>query len=117
MVQTVSITMGTNCAPLVADFFLFCFERGSMASLSYDKKAEIIQAFNSTFRYLDDLLNIDSPYFESMVGWFLCPATKSGGVLCYTLRTLECLSVCLSVRQRLIIRVRSITLIPLEIIS
>ena len=28
----------------------------------------------------------------------LCPATKSGGVLCYTLRTFECLSVCLSVR-------------------
>ena len=52
---------------------------------------------------------------------FLCPATKSGGVLCYTLRTFECLSVRLSVRpsvrQRLIIRVRSITLIPFEIIS
>ena len=29
---------------------------------------------------------------------FLCPATKSGGVLCYTLRTFECLSVGLSVR-------------------
>ena len=29
---------------------------------------------------------------------FLCPATKSGGVLCYTLRTFECLSVRLSVR-------------------
>ena len=28
---------------------------------------------------------------------FLCPATKSGGVLCYTLRTFECLSVRLSV--------------------
>ena len=52
---------------------------------------------------------------------FLCPATKSGGVLCYTLRTFECLSVRLSVRpsvrQRLNIRVRSITLIPFEIIS
>ena len=24
--------------------------------------------FNSTFRYLDDLLNIDNPYFEQMVG-------------------------------------------------
>ena len=39
-----------------------------MASLSYDKEAEIIQAFNSTSRYLDDLLNIDNPYFEGMVG-------------------------------------------------
>ena len=39
-----------------------------MASLSYNKKAEIIQAFNSISRYLDDLLNIDNPYFEGMVG-------------------------------------------------
>ena len=25
--QIVSIPMGTNCAPLVADLFLFCYER------------------------------------------------------------------------------------------
>ena len=34
-----------------------------MASLSYDKEAEIIQAFISTTRYLADLLNIDNPFF------------------------------------------------------
>ena len=28
-----------------------------MASFSYYKEAEIIQAFNSTSRYLDDLMN------------------------------------------------------------
>ena len=28
----------------------------------------IIEAFNSTSRYLDDLINIDNPYFEQMVG-------------------------------------------------
>ena len=39
-----------------------------MASLSYSKEIETIQAFNSTSRYLDDLLIIDNPYFESMVG-------------------------------------------------
>ena len=39
-----------------------------MASLSYNKEAEIIQAFNFTSRYLDDLLNIDNPYLEGMVG-------------------------------------------------
>ena len=39
-----------------------------MASLSYNKEAEIIQAFNSTSRYLYDLLDIDNPYFEGMVG-------------------------------------------------
>ena len=38
-----------------------------MDSLNYDNQADIIEAFNSTSRYLDDLLNIDKPYFEGMV--------------------------------------------------
>ena len=37
-------------------------------SLSDNNQADIIEAFNSTSRYLDDLLNIDNPYFEQMVG-------------------------------------------------
>ena len=60
--------MGTNCAPLVADLFLFCYERDFMLSLSDNNQTDIIEAFNSTSRYLDDLLNIDNPYFEQMVG-------------------------------------------------
>ena len=36
-------------------------------SLSYDTQADVIETFNSTSRYLDDLLNIVNPYFESMV--------------------------------------------------
>ena len=59
--------MGTNCAPLVADLFLYCYERDSMDSLNHDNQADVIEAFNSTSRYLDDLLNIDNPYFEGMV--------------------------------------------------
>ena len=38
-----------------------------MTSLSDVKQAEIIDAFKSTSRYLDDFLNIDNPYFEGMV--------------------------------------------------
>ena len=59
--------MGTNCAPLVADLFLFCYERDFLKALSNDNQADIINAFNSTSQYLDDLLNIDNPYFEGMV--------------------------------------------------
>ena len=59
--------MGTNCAPLIADSFLFCYERAFTMSLSYDTQADVIEAFNSTSRYLDDLLNIENPYFEGMV--------------------------------------------------
>ena len=62
------IPMGTNCAPLVADLFLFCYERDFMLSLSGNNQTDIIEAFNSTSRYLDDLLNNDSPYFQQMVG-------------------------------------------------
>ena len=65
--QSVGIPMGTNCAPLAADLLLFCYERDFMTSLSDIKQAEIIEAFKSTSRYLDDLLNIDNPYFEIMV--------------------------------------------------
>ena len=64
--QIVGIPMGTNCAPLVADLFLFGYERDFMKALSSDKQADIIKAFNSTARYFDDLLTIDKPYFE---GW------------------------------------------------
>ena len=64
--------MGTNCAPLVADLFLFCYERDSMTSLSGDNQADIIETFNSTFSYLEDLLYIDNPYFEGMVNQ-ICP--------------------------------------------
>ena len=59
--------MGTNCAPLVADLFLFCYERDFMMSLSDDKQADIIDAFNTTSRYLDDIKNIDNFYFDAMV--------------------------------------------------
>ena len=50
--------MGTNCAPLKADLFLFCYDKDFMISLSGDTQADVIEAFNSTSRYLDDLLNI-----------------------------------------------------------
>ena len=60
--------MGTNCAPLVADLFFFCYEKDFMLALSNNNQTDIIEAFNSNSRYLDDLLNIDNPYFEQMVG-------------------------------------------------
>ena len=41
--------MGTNCAPLVADLFLFCYVGDFMMSLSDDKQADVIDAFNTTW--------------------------------------------------------------------
>ena len=59
--------MGTNCAPLVADLFLFCNKKDFMLSLSDDKQADMIGATNTTYRYLDEILNINNVYFDNMV--------------------------------------------------
>ena len=45
--RLISILMGTNCAPLVADLFL--------KYISNVNGTDIIEAFNSSSRYLDDL--------------------------------------------------------------
>ena len=44
-----------------------------MISLSDDKQANIMEALKSTSRYLDNLLNIDNPYFERMVNQIYPP--------------------------------------------
>ena len=74
--QINGIPIGTNYAPLVADLFLFCYEKDFMTSLSNDNQADIIETFNSTSRYLNDLLNIDNPYFEGMVNQIYPPELK-----------------------------------------
>ena len=63
----VGIPVGAGYAPLVADLFLFCYELEFVVTLSGDGQASIIDTFNTTSRYLDDILNIGSVYFDSMV--------------------------------------------------
>ena len=57
--------MSNNCARLVAD--LFCYESDFMLFFSDNNQADIVEAFNTTSKYLDDLREIDNPYFEQMV--------------------------------------------------
>ena len=71
--QIVGIPMGTNCAPLVTDLFLFCYERDFMMFLSVENQFDIIEAFSSTSRYLDDLLNIDNTYFDGLISQIYAP--------------------------------------------
>ena len=72
--KKVGIPMGTNCA-LVADLFLYCYERDFMDSLNHDNQADAIEAFNPTpmYMYLDGLLNVDNLYFEGMVNQIYPP--------------------------------------------
>ena len=53
--QVVDILMGTYCASLVADLFLFRYERDFMLSLSDKNQAHVVEAINSATRYLDVL--------------------------------------------------------------
>ena len=59
--------MVTYCVSLVVDLFLFCYERDFMMCFSDDKQADVIDAFDTTSRYLDDILNINNVYFDNMV--------------------------------------------------
>ena len=46
--------MGTNCAPFAADLFFICSERDFILSISGNNQVDVIGAFNSTLRYIDD---------------------------------------------------------------
>ena len=52
---------------IVADMFLFCYERDFMRYLAKEQRNGMIDTFNSTSRYLDDLLNVDNIYIEQIV--------------------------------------------------
>ena len=58
--------MGTYCAPQDADLFLCFVMRDFLMSLSDDNQTDVIDAFNTTSRYLDDILNINNVYFDNM---------------------------------------------------
>ena len=59
--------MGTGCAPLVAGLFLFCCRGDFVMSLSDGRRASVVDAFGVKSRCLDDILNISSIYFDSVV--------------------------------------------------
>ena len=66
--QIVGISNCTNGVPLVVDLFLFYDESDFILSLSDNNQSDVIEAFKSASRYLDDSPNIANPYFEQMVG-------------------------------------------------
>ena len=65
--QIVGIPMGTNCAPVIADLFLFCYERDFKSNLHKSKRYDLIDMFNDTSRYLDGIFTTDNPEFEKHI--------------------------------------------------
>ena len=62
--QTVGIPMGTNCAPLLADLFLYSYEAEFIQGLLQKKQKKLAQSFNFSFRYIDDVLSLNNPQFK-----------------------------------------------------
>ena len=60
--------MGTNCAPLLADIFLYSYEADFIQSLLSTGKKHLASRFNLTYRYIDDVLSINYPEFENYLG-------------------------------------------------
>ena len=65
------LPMGTNCAPLLADIFLYSNE----AEFSAGKK-RLASQFNFTYRYIDDVLSINNPYLENYLGQMYPPGIE-----------------------------------------
>ena len=65
--QIVGIPMGTNCAPLLADLFLYSYESEFLQKLVKDKKIHEARAFNFTYRYIDDVLSINNSRFAEFL--------------------------------------------------
>ena len=55
--------MGTNCAPLLADLFLYSYEAEFVQSLLQAGKKHLAQQFNFTYRYIDDVLSLKNTKF------------------------------------------------------
>ena len=58
--QTVGIPMGTNCAPLLADLFLYSYEADFIQGLLKKNEKKLARSFNFTFRYIDDVFSLNN---------------------------------------------------------
>ena len=66
--QIVGIPMGTNCAPLLADIFLYSYEAEFIQSLLSTGRKQLASRFNFTYRNIDDVLSTNNPEFENYLG-------------------------------------------------
>ena len=60
--------MGTNCAPLLADLFLYLYEADFIVQGLHKKnQKKLARSFNFTFRYIDDVLSLNNFRFDDFV--------------------------------------------------
>ena len=65
--QTVGIPMGTHCAPLLADFFLYWYGADFIQGLLKKNEKKLARSFNFTFPYIEDVLSLNNSRFGDFV--------------------------------------------------
>jgi hypothetical protein len=65
--RTVGIPMSTNCAPLLADLFLYSYEADFIQRLLKKNEKTLSRSFNFTFRYIDDVISLNNSRFGDFV--------------------------------------------------
>jgi len=61
--QTIGIPMDTNCAPLLADLFLYSYEADVVKGLLKRNTKKLVRSFNFTSRYIYDVLSLNNSRF------------------------------------------------------
>ena len=65
--QMVGIPMGTNCAPLLADLFLYSYKNEFLDKLIKEGKRKLARRFNLSYRYIDDLISFNNKRFKEFI--------------------------------------------------
>lgn len=65
--QAIGIPMGTNCAPTLANLYLYAYESAYIDKLLASSHEAIATQFHMTFRLIDDVLSVDNPYWTSAI--------------------------------------------------
>ena len=65
--QTVGIPMGTNCAPLLADLFLYSYENEFLDKLIKEDKRKLARRFSLSYRRIDDLISFNNKRFNEFI--------------------------------------------------
>ena len=61
--QVIGIPMGTNCAPLLADLFLYSYENEFLDNMIRSGHRRLARSFNLCYRYIDDLIVFNNKKF------------------------------------------------------
>ena len=65
--QMVGIPMGTNCAPLLPDLFLYSYENELLDKLIKEGKRKLARKFNLSYHYIDDLISFNNKRFKEFI--------------------------------------------------